>query len=443
MLALVACLSAATSQQATEVRAVRAVAGDRLELSDGRVIAIEGIQEAKGDAARAALWELVRGKALSVSRERRLTLSDGAVVGHVGIVGGGQVSVALVRTGAAQPALEVGGLRHEEQLIRAAREASGPHRLREPNPPMARVRGFGFGLYDPDPDHDYKKRLTALKATGATDVMLIAPHFMDDWRAVRMHPVKWETPSFATIERTARQAKALGLRVGLMPLVLLREGTGKHWRGTIQPASRTEWFHWYTRLVGRWADAGRRAHADVLVVGSELCSLERETEHWRTLIRTVRSRFPGRLTYSANWDQLGVVRFWEDLDFVGMTGYHALTRKIDPSVDELVVAWKPIRDQVLQIHRRTGKPVAFTEIGYASQDGINTNPWNYRMSKKPDWQEQADCYEAFVKTWSPSPPGYAGAWFYDWWRNNDPTDRTAYCVQGKPALSVIRELFAR
>ena len=79
-----------------------------------------------------------------------------------------------------------------------------------------------------------------------------------------------------------------------------------------------------------------------------------------------------------------------------------------------------------------GKPVVFTELGYASQNGINTGPWNYMMNKDDlDLEEQAQCTAAFVSV-APSMKFLAGAYLYDYFDLGGPEDHS-YSPRGKPA----------
>src|SRR5207253_3061449 len=64
--------------------------------------------------------------------------------------------------------------------------------------------------------------------------------------------------------------------------------------------------------------------ASFFCVGSELAWADGETASWKDLIARVRSVFPGKLAYSANWDDYEAVTFWEEIDLLGVTGYNEL-----------------------------------------------------------------------------------------------------------------------
>ena len=112
-------------------------------------------------------------------------------------------------------------------------------------------------------------------------------------------------------------------------------------------------------------------------------STERSTERWVTLIEAVRPRFyGGELGYSANWDHYRPVEFWDRLDFIGMTSYYTLADEKNPTVAEIVEKWQPIKRDILAWQRRIGKPILLTEVGWCSQEGAATAPWNYYQNQK-------------------------------------------------------------
>jgi endonuclease YncB( thermonuclease family) len=444
-----------------ELSGLRALSGDRFIASDGVPIAISGIQAPEpgddgtvvtflGDAARRRLDELVRERRLAVVHSPHDLLDDGTRLARVLLQDGRSLAVVMISEGLARPA-PIATRDEDRDAIdsawRSAREARRGLHGREPAPRSTAVEAFhdgiSLGLYAQDDAYDYRPFLDQIRDLGASHLMLIVPRFLEDWRSTRLEAVRGRTASFAAVTRVSRQARERGLLLTFMPIVLLRTGTGDHWRGDIAPSNRLEWFRNYGRHLGHWADIAADCGASMLVVGSELSSMEKDEDRWRALIHGIRLRFSGMLSYSANWDHLTTIRFWDALDLVGMTGYHSLTAKDDPTRSEIVAAWRPIRDRILALHRETGRPFVFTELGYASQDGINKDPWNYLMSKIPDWEEQADCYRAFFEVWSGSPPGYRGAYFYNWWQNLDPDDRLNYSIRGKPAEAVIRDAFRR
>jgi hypothetical protein len=96
---------------------------------------------------------------------------------------------------------------------------------------------------------------------------------------------------------------------------------------------------------------------------------------------------------------------------------------------------------VLRWQQRVGKPLLFTEIGWCSQEGAASEPWNYFHKQKATpagLEEQRNCYHAFLKTWADTPE--VGGMI--WWEWNDdrggPEDYN-YTPRGKPAEKVLSD----
>lgn len=256
------------------------------------------------------------------------------------------------------------------------------------------------------------------------------------------------SPSDAVLMDTIKKAKALGLRVLLFPIVLPYKPGPDDWRGSYRPARRSAFFENYGQFILRHADMAEALGVDAFSIGSELISLEgrkdephseHDTKWWRKIVRSVRARFGGRITYSANWDHYQYLGIIDELDFVGLTAYYSLTKDPNASVDDMVEAWKHILKGLEEFSNEVKRPMVFTEVGYFSLKGTNTDPWNYKMNEPVDLEVQKRCYEAFVKVFS-KPNCFAGAYFYDWYDEGGRNDKS-YTPRGKPAAEVMKNFF--
>ena len=100
-------------------------------------------------------------------------------------------------------------------------------------------RGVALGLFGEDPGFDYQPLLREIAATGATHVSVVVPYYMHDVRSARIAAHPRFTPDEATVERTLRQASALGLKVLLFPILRLEyQVTPQEWRGSLRPRDR-------------------------------------------------------------------------------------------------------------------------------------------------------------------------------------------------------------
>lgn len=356
------------------------------------------------------------------------------------------VNERILRRGDGLLDLTRGEAAGDARFLAAAAEAAAP-RSRRAAVPLGFQGGIVLPLYSKEKDHDYGPRLKEIRDAGAGWVSFLFTWFIEKMDGHTMGPKRdqahWEdnrSPHDEAIVKAIRQAKDLGLRVLLLPVLLPWKPSPDDWRGNLRPANRAAFFENYGRFVLHYADMAEALGVDALSIGSELISLENkkpgDTDGWRRIVRSVRQRFGGRLTYSANWDHYDVLEILDELDFVGLTAYYSLTKNKDATVEEMVEAWKPIQETLRRFSDDIRRPLVFTEVGYASLRGINTDPWNYKMNEPLDLECQARCYEAFAKAFE-SPDFLAGAYFFDWYDDGGPKSKT-YTPRGKPAEAVMR-----
>lgn len=313
---------------------------------------------------------------------------------------------------------------------------SSPKRRPLPEPPL---HGITLGLFSQDPTYSYQSLLEEIHGTGARWVSLCCNFYQEKVDSVEVGVPDRRTADWERILVTIRQAHALGLRVFLFPIVLLQSPGEDDWRGTIRPKDPDKWYASYERLMVRFAHVAEEEGVALLSVGSEFNSMQVDTERWKKLIARIRQSYGGALTYSVNWDSITAPAFFSELDFIGMTTYFSLTKKNDPTVEELTQRWIEIREDIATWQAHHGWKLIFTEVGFPSQDGANKDPWNYFISKTVDLQEQADCFEAFNRVWLKE-PALSGLFFYNWFGPGGAQD-TGYTPRGKPALDKIKRWF--
>jgi len=280
---------------------------------------------------------------------------------------------------------------------------------------------------------------------GADTVMISNPGYQEHAGSdsFKIDPVV--TPSREQWLQIFDIAHSNGLRVILMPIILLSNPRGNEWRGVISPPSWDDWFEQYRKFILHFARIAEEGKVEVFMVGSELVSTEKFTDRWREVIREVRNEFSGKLSYSSNWDHYKVVEFWDDLDLVGMTSYYKLSSEPNPPMDTLMEAWKPLKRGLLRWQATVRKPLLFTEAGWCSQEGTSIEPWNYYYKQEATpagLEEQRRCYRAFMDTWLDELSKSVGGVL--WWEWNDQPggkDDYNYTPRGKPAEKELRDWF--
>lgn len=298
-------------------------------------------------------------------------------------------------------------------------------------------RGVALGLFSQDPAFDYHHLLEEIRALGATHVTVTWVWWQDTIRAHDIRRVESWSATDEQIVTSIRAAKTLGLHVTALPIIRLVNSAKNEWRGRIAPESEDEWWRSYRAFVLHSAKLSRQGGADRFSVGSELLSREHMRDRWTDVIESLRVETPElELMYSANWDHYEKVTFWDLVDVVAITGYWELTRSLDPTVEELNMAWVGVKRDVEAWSRRLGRPIVVSEIGYPSLDGAAAWPWDETRKSAVDLEEQRRAYEAFARSWSDT-PFLRGAYWWNWFGFGGARD-TNYTPRRKPAEDVIR-----
>lgn len=248
-----------------------------------------------------------------------------------------------------------------------------------------------------------------LGKTGVNLVALIPTWYMSDATSTEIHPnnrfTGASTHSDQELERTIQEFHSRGFKVLLKPHVDCEScEPPDNWRGHIQPKSSKEWFASYRKFILHYATLAAKHKVALFSVGTELDSMQHHDAEWRGVIADVRRSYPqGTLTYAANWSNQDPkivspgfkgVKFWNDLDIIGIDGYFPLAEKgVKPSSSDLVRRWRTHVEQIRAWQTIIEKPVVFTEVGYRSSDTAAVEP--YAVSGGQANEElQKLCYEA-------------------------------------------------
>ncbi len=238
------------------------------------------------------------------------------------------------------------------------------------------------------------------------------------------------------LARPIREAHARGQRIMIKPH-LAYWGSPWSWRGAIRfddDAKRARFFSEYQAWVTVLAAASK--DADAFVVGVELDQLTQHEQAWRTVIRSVRSTYPGPLTYAANWDKYAQVPFWDALDTIGVQAYFPLVTA-GQTVDRaaLDAGWRRVMAQLSAYANAQGKHIVFTELGYPRSEHAALRPWE-SVDQAAQEAHQAACLDAALDAIE-AEPMVIGAFLWKWF----PGDRLPrdFALQRPRPRAVIAE----
>ena len=300
------------------------------------------------------------------------------------------------------------------------------------------ARGANVTAYSPNAlsSSQANAALQNLRAQGADQVVFPVLWFMADKTSTEIAPKPDETPSDASLLAAVREARSLGMRTAIAPHINVDDGT---FRGEIAPSDRTAWYASYRTMLEHYASVAQRANANLLVVGSELVTMTKDTDEWTSLIADSRQRFIGQLTYAANWvDEAEQIRFWPKLDAVGIDAYMPLTPDPNPTIDQIQDAWSRYIPRMQRVGDAAGRPVLLTEIGYTSRQGTAQAPATEGDGPISE-QAQADAYAGAFRALGHQ-PWISGMLIWDW--SADGRESAGdYSPQGKLAQAVMRRWF--
>jgi hypothetical protein len=177
-----------------------------------------------------------------------------------------------------------------------------------------------------------------------------------------------QSPSQASIAHAIDQCRLRGLKVVLRPVVVAKDGTR---RERFVPADPNAWFQSYSRAIAPYVDLAARSQVEVFSLGANYAQLE-AGQPWPALIKQVRERYTGRLTYGAGTQSESgnggyqAVPFWGELDYVGVEASAPSGAQTGADDDARDSAWRQFGEDLgtWMTERQPGRQVFFTSVGF-------------------------------------------------------------------------------
>ena len=255
---------------------------------------------------------------------------------------------------------------------------------------------------------------------------------------------QWWGEKKVGIIKSIELAHTAGLKVMLKPQVYIHG----HWVGDVQFDSESEWESWessYRSYLRFYLDLAIAHDVEMLCIGTEWKqSVKQRPEFWKTIIADIRSEYKGKLIYCSNWDSYTEVPFWDDLDYVGISGYFPLSSRKTPTVHQLKAAWLPTKKNLRKLYKKHKKPIVFAEYGYMSIDGCAGKAWLIEKdipNREVNEVAQARSYDALWAAHT-GEKYWAGGFLWKWFpagMGHEGYPEKDYTPQNKKSYDVIKK----
>ena len=294
-----------------------------------------------------------------------------------------------------------------------------------------------------------RESIKVVKEIGATWVAIIPTWYQDKCSTSRIYSTD-STPSDASVIGIINEAHSLGLKVMLKPHLDVIDASEGGFRGDIMCATDPEWEAWfnnYRDFIVHYAKIAQDTKCEMLCIGTELTSVATiKEDKWKTVvIPPIKAAYKGPLTYAANWhDEYRYVKFWDEMDYVGIDAYFPLSDKKIPTYEEIKAGWTPWMKDIEDFQKQVDKPIIFPEAGYCSADGITKMPWEEAAGRPLNMKLQENCYRAVFELFWPKEWFY-GVYWWKWGTNKGlgGTGNRSFTPQNKPAQNLIMEWYKK
>ena len=278
------------------------------------------------------------------------------------------------------------------------------------------------------------------RTTGCNAIILPVCAWQDHTYSTQIDSLGPDVMDAADVRRVSEYARELGLKLILKAMVNCRDG---YWRAYIrffdQPVpvepGWEDWFASWNEHVCRVADMAEENQADMLCIGCEMVGTDHREREWRGLVDMVRRRYHGPVTYNCDKYQEDRVAWWDAVDVISSSGYYPL--------GEMDANFERIR----RASEAAGKPFMFMECGCPARKQSKYRPNDWTYGGECSQEEQAEWYEAFIRTLERF-PFIRGVGWWDWpatrlYPAETGPDQDGYCTYGKRANEVLRQYSER
>ena len=247
------------------------------------------------------------------------------------------------------------------------------------------------------------------------------------------------------VMQTIRMAHDRNISVMLKPHLWIARGA---YTGDIKfadDAQARKFEESYTEYILHFAKIAEASRVKIFCIGTELGGMVASRPlYFPSLIAAVRKVYSGKITYAANWDDYKRFGQWELLDYIGVDAYFPLSPEKEPTLETLMQSWKPIKQELKDLHSKTGKPILFAEFGYRNSDFNTKEPWK-EIEKVQNDNNQVIAFEALFKSFQ-NESWFAGGYVWKWYvdqRQLSFNRQIDFTPQGRAATETLGKWFKK
>ncbi|XEC93618.1 glycosyl hydrolase family 53 [Paenibacillus tarimensis] len=315
------------------------------------------------------------------------------------------------------------------------------------------IKGMTWGWGSVRGEYRTQEAVDSLRKLKETGSEWIALSFWTWQDTVHSTEIKFDynyTVTDRDIEYAVKEAKRLGMKVCLKPVVNSRDGIWRAHIGFPEEESRTnpywdQWFASYAGFLVHYAELAEELGCEMFCIGCEMIKTEAQTRRWKETIARVRSIYGGLLIYNANHGKEEGIEWFDQVDLIGTSAYYPVGGCPGDTEENMIGRWQPIRERLEKLHRKFGKPVVFMEIGCRSALGCAAMPWDFGHTDLPySEEEQANFYSSVIKVFWDE-PWFGGFFWWDWSAKLYPHEQgksdVGFNIYGKQAEKIVKEWY--
>lgn len=254
-------------------------------------------------------------------------------------------------------------------------------------------------------------------------------------------PIHVNIPSITSNEATVDQDSAAnaiaitktmianGVKVIIEPYPFINNGAGVE--TDLQPTDKAAFMANWSKAVTDIASQVKGLDVKGMYIGSNFVNLEDQSDAFDGLINELRPIFKGKLIYRTNWwynatwdapttqafEEKKQTPFFKNVDMLSIAAYFEVSDPDEMDVNKLKAQLsntsiynrgQNIVGQIEDLHKATGKPIMFGEMGITNYVGAMAKPYAFQFGANAAKNDmiQSVWYQAWIETMNQ----------YDWFK---------------------------